>query len=149
MSVGGIASLPTNILAAACGYCDSRTLCAVARTCRVLSRCALQHLWHTLPSFAPLIYTLPTDAWMSMDTPVQGGIIRTLVRTQTSFLHLAITNRCGHCGSYYRLSFGSCFHRITTDSTCTPLWSRESFWTKTGMGQRGSHCVSHHVHGVY
>ena len=45
------------------------TLLPLARTCRTLHHAALDALWHTLPSVAPLFWTLPRDLWQAIPEP--------------------------------------------------------------------------------
>ncbi|KAI1790177.1 hypothetical protein LXA43DRAFT_922446 [Ganoderma leucocontextum] len=44
-------------------YLGFQTIPSLARTCRDFHDHALNALWHTIPSVALLVYTLPQDAW--------------------------------------------------------------------------------------
>ena len=57
--------LPPQILKLICDQCDTNSLLALNTTCHLLFKYAAARIWHTLPGFAELVYTLPRDAWTS------------------------------------------------------------------------------------
>lgn len=56
--------LAPNILARICEYCDNQSLLNLSTTCRMVNSVAIQKIWRVLPSFVPVLYTLPPDSWM-------------------------------------------------------------------------------------
>ncbi|KAM5534999.1 hypothetical protein V8D89_011372 [Ganoderma adspersum] len=54
------------------GYLQLQTLQSLARTCRDFHEHALNALWHTIPSLALLVYTLPQDAWEPVERTVES-----------------------------------------------------------------------------
>lgn len=48
-----------------------RALVSLARTCRRLQGHSLDLLWHSLPTLAPLILTMPRDLW-KLETSTDG-----------------------------------------------------------------------------
>ncbi|KAI0769868.1 hypothetical protein C8Q74DRAFT_854257 [Fomes fomentarius] len=52
-----------DIVGSLCNCASLGTLATFARTSREFHEPAIRAMWHTLHSFAPLIYTLPSDAW--------------------------------------------------------------------------------------
>ncbi|KAI1791017.1 hypothetical protein LXA43DRAFT_1014102 [Ganoderma leucocontextum] len=63
-----ISIFPPQVLTLICCFCDTADLRNLATTSRALSSAALQKIWHTLPSFASFVYTLPSDAWTYTDS---------------------------------------------------------------------------------
>ena len=56
--------LPHQVLKCICSFIPNvGGLVNLARTNKALSSYALQKIWHTLPSFVPFVYTLPSEAW--------------------------------------------------------------------------------------
>ncbi len=52
-----------DIVGSLCNCASLDTLATFARTSREFHEPAIRAMWHTLSSFAPLIYTLPSEAW--------------------------------------------------------------------------------------
>lgn len=50
-------------------YAGLSAVLSLARTCRCLHEFALNAIWHTIPSVAPLVYTLPKDALEPFEDP--------------------------------------------------------------------------------
>ena len=64
--------LPPVILSRICSFSSTKELKHLAITNKHFSAPAIQKLWRTLPSFAPLVDTLPPDAWKSSNTRVNN-----------------------------------------------------------------------------
>lgn len=57
-------SLPDDILHCIYMACEGQdTLASLALTCQFLYKYAIPRVWHTLPCFDVLVYTLPREAW--------------------------------------------------------------------------------------
>ena len=55
------------------GSLELQTLLSLARTCRDFHEHALNALWHTIPSLALLVYTIPQDAWEPVERTVKSS----------------------------------------------------------------------------
>ncbi|KAI0770007.1 hypothetical protein C8Q74DRAFT_866049 [Fomes fomentarius] len=76
------------------------SLLSLTVTCRALSEPALNRLWEKLPSFAPLVYTLPRDLWTlerlgTREKSPKDLVSRAYDHTRT-FRNLRIETREGH-----------------------------------------------------
>ena len=103
--------LPPEILR---GICDRLLQCStsthraglhgvlsLARTSRAIHTHAIDYLWHTLPGYGFLVYTLPQDAWVVTVKPgAWKGLEKHLVRISTLIMVDAMSQaQIVHCGS--------------------------------------------------
>ncbi|RPD62500.1 hypothetical protein L226DRAFT_610953 [Lentinus tigrinus ALCF2SS1-7] len=85
-NASGLLSLPAEVLRRICSdlmnlidgdddlftrrsYAGLNTVLALARTAKGLHECAIDAIWHTLPGYGFLLFTVPRDAWV--ETKVQ------------------------------------------------------------------------------
>lgn len=59
---------PPDVVQRICSRCDRSTLLSLSTTSRAFSTPALQKLWRSLTSFAPIFLTLPEDAVKCTET---------------------------------------------------------------------------------